>query len=307
MAHDVELTAPRIVIAALRETGRRRGRWVDARCPFPECDGKKGRSLSALTDKNYWKCWRCLKDSKNTRDDSETVAIPRRSASAVEADEQRLREYAIGLVDRAFFLTDGDIVDRYLRGRGLAPVGPRWPSDLRLLPSLKHAPSGTRWPAMIAAVRNVAGEIVACHRTYLDPQGVLKDDGGRIRRPGGKARVSPNRMALAPVEGHAIWLGFTGVEEEIGVTEGIESGIALRRQTGLPVLAAISANGMAKLSIPSCVKRIAIGYDRGDKNGVGLGAMQVLAYRARDRGCTTWIPPLPRIGATDPADLIDVV
>lgn len=306
---DVELSAPRIVIEALHG-GKRRGRWIDARCPYPDCDPtqRKERSLVALTDKNYWKCWRCLRDSKSEREKIERMRLPRPDRNAIENDEARLQQYAISLVDHAFFTTPGDLVDRYLRGRGLRPLDTRgWPTDLRLVPKLKHTRSSTYWPAMVSAVRNVAGAIVACHRTFLDPQGVQCDAQGRIKKPGGKAPVSPNRMALAPVVGCSIWLGCNEGDEEIGVTEGIESGLALRMQTGLPVHAAISAGGMEAFVIPSSVKRIAIGYDRGDPNGVGRKAMQALAQRARERAITTWIPPLPRAGATDPADLIDVV
>ena len=301
-----ELSAPALVVAALRDTGRRCGAWIRAYCPYCDPDGRKRGDRTLAANDTWWQCHRCGRDAKSEREELERYT-PQIVRGDVDADAKKLRQVAAEIVDHAYFLTDGDVVDKYLRARGLRPRDEArgWPTSLRRA-ELRHGPSRTWWPTMVAAVSNVGGEIVAVHRTFLDPAGVRFDDLGRICKPGGKAPVRPPRMALAPIDGHSIWLGFSGCEEEIVCTEGIESGLAASRQTGLPACALISANGMEKFVIPSCVKRIGLAYDR-DPHGRGRQAMQVLARRAHERGLETWVPPLPRIGATDPADLIDVV
>ena len=62
--------------------------------------------------------------------------------------------------------------ERYLRCRGIDLESfPQPPSSLRFHPGLWHTESGRHWPALIAAITNIEGHLVAVHRTFLEPDG----------------------------------------------------------------------------------------------------------------------------------------
>ena len=88
----------------------------------------------------------------------------------------------------------GTAVERYLRLRGIS-LAP--PPSIRFAIG-RHGPSKRGpWAIMIAAVQNLAGEIVAIHRTFLTGDGR-------------KAPVEPAKMALGPIAEHfAMWAGQT--------------------------------------------------------------------------------------------------
>ena len=86
----------------------------------------------------------------------------------------------------------GTAGETYLAGRGLqVPDTP----DLLFHPDLTYWDTRTGYPALIAIVRNAAGEQIAIHRTYLAPDG------------SGKADVPKPRMMLGSVAGGAVRLG----------------------------------------------------------------------------------------------------
>ena len=67
----------------------------------------------------------------------------------------------------------GTAGETYLAGRGLqVPDTP----DLLFHPDLTYWDTRTGYPALIAIVRNAAGEQIAIHRTYLAPDGSGKAD-----------------------------------------------------------------------------------------------------------------------------------
>jgi phage/plasmid primase-like uncharacterized protein len=142
----------------------------------------------------------------------------------------------------------GSLIARYLAARGI--VSPL-PSDLHFHPHLRH-PTGTYAPAMVAAVRNVDGDVTGLHRTWL------RDDGAC------KAHLSPAKAMLGICRGGAVRLAE--VADELGVSEGIESGLSVQHTTGLPVWAALSTSGLSGLVIPTRVHRIVILAD-GDEPG----------------------------------------
>jgi len=121
---------------------------------------------------------------------------------------------------------------------------------------------------MVGVVRDVAGTIVACHRTYLhefaDGRVVKVSDAGVPRQ----IRHGNAKLSLAPVSGAAIRLGIDS--EEIGVAEGIESAIGLSMFLQLPTWAAVSSSNMPNLVLPRHVRRIVIGPDLGDVKESGM-------------------------------------
>ena len=79
--------------------------------------------------------------------------------------------------------------------------------------------------AMIGLVRDVAGEVIALHRTYL------QQDGDIVR----KADVPKPRMMMGKVGGGAVRLAPIGAHGVLGLCEGIETGLAVMAACpGLP-------------------------------------------------------------------------
>ncbi len=121
----------------------------------------------------------------------------------------------------------------YLQGRGLS-VSPSWTGDLRFMQRLAYwgYPDEEaqeqielgEFPAMLAAIRNAAGEIIGVHRTYLDaaaPRKLVPICPGRNgakkilgKAGGGLIRLSPPGPAL--IVGEGIETSRSGYELGIG-------------------------------------------------------------------------------------------
>lgn len=112
----------------------------------------------------------------------------------------------------------------YLEARGLT-VTPDWTFDLRFIEALPYYGYATadddeqaelgEFPAMVAAIRNVAGEIIGAHRTYLDPKEPRK-----LTPPGDTTRNAAKKV-LGKMGGGLILLSRPGPILVIG--EGIET------------------------------------------------------------------------------------
>jgi phage/plasmid primase-like uncharacterized protein len=145
------------------------------------------------------------------------------------------------------------------------------PSDLKAVESLSYWHDGKQqgsFPAMIGIVRNLAGEIVTLHRTYLTTQGL-------------KANVPTVKKLMSPAlsgatSGCAIQLYKP--TKKLAITEGIETALAVHLATNLPVWAAISATLLEKIKIPSSVEEVFIMADK-DISGAGEHAAMNLAKR----------------------------
>ena len=163
---------------------------------------------------------------------------------------------------------------KYLRFRGLDPA--HADVELRSHPDLPHAEGGS-FPALIGKVTDAEGGFAGIWRIYVAKNGK------------GKAPVETPKRGLGVAHGGAVRIG--GIESFIGIAEGIETALAVRQllkeQTGLliPAWAALSANGMQSVEVPSSVRHVRIypdadlpRLDRG-KPSVGLTAAKVLASR----------------------------
>jgi putative DNA primase/helicase len=126
------------------------------------------------------------------------------------------------------------------------------------------------------------GAMVTLHRTYLTP------DGHKADVPTAKKLM---RCATDGASaGGAIRLYPAG--ETLCVSEGIETALAVRLQSGYPVWAAISATGMAQVVLPSIAQTILICADH-DK--AGIEAAHALANRLlwEGRQIKILLPPTP--------------
>lgn len=145
----------------------------------------------------------------------------------------------------------GTRVERYLRSRGITiPV----PAALRYVPNLRHQWTDTNWPAMIAAVLDRDGNLVAVHRTWLH------------HMKAAKAPVTPDKATLGVLKdrGAAIRLARAGPQSIVG--EGLETTMSVMQSLGLPGWAAINAGNMANIDLPACVCAVLIAAD-GDEAG----------------------------------------
>lgn len=171
----------------------------------------------------------------------------------------------------------GTLGERYLRRRGI--TGPM-PPALRFHPSCWHK-SAKRLPALVAAVMDLRGEMLACHRTYL-------------AEPGAKAAVDPPRLMLGPVAGAAVHLSDGAGPVLVG--EGIEStwsAFILRGDRTARAWAALSAGGMEALHLPPQPGRLVIAPDADAR---GRTAAQTLAERAHVVGWAVSILEPPPVG-----------
>ena len=163
----------------------------------------------------------------------------------------------------------------YLRGRGLALSGDT--TDLLAHHDLTHWETKSGYPAMIGVVRDVAGEVVALHRTYLQVEADAPDTVT-------KAAVSKPRMMLGKVAGGAVRLAPINPGAALGLCEGIETGLAAMTSCpGLPVWATLSATNLEQVKLPPEAHRIVILADH-DASGAGMRAAETAARRLRGEG-----------------------
>jgi putative DNA primase/helicase len=175
----------------------------------------------------------------------------------------------------------GTAGETYLAGRGLRlPETP----DLLFHPDLTYWDTRTGYPALVAIVRNAAGERIAIHRTYLAPDG------------SGKADVPKPRMMLGSVASGAVRLGEVRASGVVGLGEGVETCLSVMQACPeLPVWAALASGNLEQVALPSEIKRVVVLADN-DGEGAGLRAAQRAAERLGTEGRRVWIAHPPQTG-----------
>jgi putative DNA primase/helicase len=188
---------------------------------------------------------------------------------------------------------------RYLAARGIWEVN--HPQTLRAHPALDYYDVKTKklvgtFPGMLAPVKNAKGVIVALHRTFLTA------DGGKAPVPDAKKLTQKTE----PLGGAAIKL-FPSTEV-LGVGEGIETMLAVRAITRLPVWSAVSAPLLELVEIPETVRHVVIWGDK-DAKGRGQEAAEKLANRLIAAGKTVeiQIPNAPIPEGAKGIDWLDVL
>ncbi len=137
---------------------------------------------------------------------------------------------------------------------------------------------------MIACVTDLEGRITGLHRTWLDP---VRFD--RIRL--GKAPIDTPRRAMGDLLGNAVRFG--AVDDVLAAGEGIETMLSLRCVLPtMPMAAALSANHLATMLLPSGLRRL---YIARDDDAAGDAAQATLIQRAEDAGIEA-IAVSPRLG-----------
>jgi len=156
----------------------------------------------------------------------------------------------------------------YLAGRGLPHLVAS--QALRFRADCPHPEERHRMPALIAAVTDFAGRIVAVHRTF-------------VTRAGEKAPVIPPRASLGKIGGGAVRLSDPVPDKRLVIGEGIESSAACGLLTEQPAWAAVSAGNLGwRLTLPIEINSVLIACDR-DPPGMRAAEAAAARWRAEDR------------------------
>lgn len=164
----------------------------------------------------------------------------------------------------------GTLAETYLRSRGLSDLSGL--DALRFHPRCFHradaqAPT-ERWPALVAAVSDPSGRIMGIQRTYLARDGSTK------------APVAAPRKALGLIAGSAVRFGDPN--DVLIVGEGVETVLSLLAiLPAMPMAAALSAQNLGAVQLPSSLKRL---YVAADRDEAGINAAERLRRRAIAEG-----------------------
>lgn len=189
-----------------------------------------------------------------------------------------------------------DPVGRYLVARGVEMDA--YPKVLRAHPMLDYFEKDEHkvnrrlgaYPALLAKVQDLSGKPMTLHRIYVDPN-----------TPGDKAPVSqPKKPMNSGIKGCGVYLYEAG--EELALAEGIETALAVRILTGLPVWACRDAGGLEAIVLPQHVRKVYI-YADNDENFRGQLAAYTLAHRLTLKEGRQVEVKLPQ----NPGDWLDVL
>lgn len=234
---------------------KRAGREFVALCPFhPE----KSPSFTVCPDKGFAHCFGCGWSGDQLDFLCQLHGVGLREAAAMlaggqfpvvsvalppPAEAQDRSAMARAIWERAESASETP-AEAYLAFRGILPP---IPPDIRFL----RLPCGNigPLPCLVAAIRNVAGEVTGLQRIWLASDGI------------GKAEVANPKKSLGNVKGGAIRLGDLGSSGVVTVCEGPEDGLSLLEMLGGPVWVAAGATFLPAMQFPAEVRSVVIGAD----------------------------------------------
>lgn len=192
-------------------------------------------------------------------------------------------------------VSNGDPVWRYLTEHRRIKLD-SIPECLRFHPALdfyeiqengKPQKTGT-YPAIVSLVSGPDGSAVTLHRTYLSPDATKAP----VAAP---KKLMPSAGILT---GAAIRL--YEASDTLGISEGLETGLACFVATGIPTWATISSSLMPSVVIPDAVHSVTI---FADNDHAGQIAAKKLAKRLLNEGRRVKLLTPPNIGM----DWLDVI
>ena len=261
---------------------RRRGRFWRGTCPACQYAGDTFSMVAARDGQPRPYCANgCDQDTLARAIGQEPR--PRDPAEDTRTEAARARKSALAV--RLFagsVPAPGTPVARYLTTRHIGHLVDC--PNIRFRADTWHREGG-KMPAMVALVRDVAGQPIAVHRTYLARDGARKAD------------VEPAKASLGPVGGGSIRLASVAAELAIG--EGIETAAAAGLLAGIGAWAAISAGNLEYgLVLPVAAGAVVIAVDR-DAAGEKAARGAARRWRAEGRHVRLLVPDLPGQDAAD--------
>lgn len=191
---------------------------------------------------------------------------------------------------------------RYLAGQEWPQRGvplrdlARLPSAIRWTATARHVESEQEVPALVSGIFAAGGQLLACHRTFLQPDGSDKlqvaprRDGGRVAvkkiwPAGWKGGVIPISRGKCGLDLNAAIAA--GVKEELCVAEGIEDALTVAvLQPTWRVWAAVTQGNFAEIPVPACASAVIVARDN-DKNARTRAAVtaSIAALRLKASAC----------------------
>ena len=200
-------------------------------------------------------------------------------AALAEQEKQRQRHERINhaIFKAAHPLQRHEPVGQYLVNRGLGELN-KCPQALRMaaLPYFDAGREVGQFPAMLAAVTDAQGVMVAVHRTYIDFNGrkaPVPQPRKLSRTSGLLAGASIKLFMPANIDGKLA----------LGVAEGIETALACYLASGIPTWSCMNAGGVRAFDWPQGLQTLVVFADN-DANGVGQSAARDLAGCAAAAG-----------------------
>ncbi|MBB3105091.1 DUF7146 domain-containing protein [Azomonas macrocytogenes] len=150
------------------------------------------------------------------------------------------------------------------------------------------------FPAIVTAIRDVDGQLITLHRTYLSNHGK-------------KAKVAECRKMMSVPEGLDLNGGAIPLAEPVegilGLAEGLETALSAYRATGIATWSTVNAQLMKTFECPEGVHTVIIWADR-DRSRTGEVAANVLKARLEANGISV-IVLLPQLAIAAKAKGID--
>lgn len=209
-----------------------------------------------------------------------TVSLPWQSAHESQKAQRADRRKKIRLANKLWdqgqcYISRGRnvIPQRYLALRGICPEF--WPDDLRFHSRVFNFTTGRRHTSIICAMRDVAGELVAVHQTFLTPESQ------KISGDGIKAR-----LFFGAVKGAAMRLA--PVRDRVALTEGMEDALSIMQATPWPCWATGSASNIPDL--PETIREVLLCPDN-DTAGNAWAEKAAARYTAEGRVVRIAMPP----------------
>lgn len=217
------------------------------------------------------------------------------------AERERIRKANNSLWARGKVLEVAELL--YYQARGISQAALRGIQNVREVASLPYFVEAEKrgdkpvrignFPAYVAQMQSPDGAQAALHRTWLSRNRKGKGSDEWMRKPGAKDYWKAKKLTESiGAAGAAIRLHPVEGCEVLGLTEGVETGLAARDLAmhgywsdleELPVWACYAERNIRSFEVPDelmkTLKKIVVFADN-DKSGVGLEAARVFQVRA---------------------------
>ncbi len=172
----------------------------------------------------------------------------------------------------------------YLWSRGISVS--RLPPTLRCAPALYNAEAKKSFPALVAAIQNSGGRVMAVQRIWVVDK--LVTVGGVAPAKGTKAPLKVAKKTLGPMGNGAVRLGRPA--RSLGIAEGIETALSAQQHFHLPVWVSCGAWRMGSIAMPEIVERVVIFGDNGSE-GEKAAQRAADAFAAQGYAVDIELPP----------------